>query len=99
MGKPVDFSAEVPVYPPFALLAAFAASLLMWRLTGKRLRGPRKDTCGGIRGSARDSHLLPGTGGKEGGEGRGEEGLRDRAKAPQRVILNSGRHKACEVGG
>jgi protein-S-isoprenylcysteine O-methyltransferase Ste14 len=38
VGKPVDFSAEVPVYPPFALLAAFAASLLMWRLTGKRLR-------------------------------------------------------------
>lgn len=38
VGKPLDFDADVPVFPPFALLAAFAASLAMWRLTGRRLR-------------------------------------------------------------
>jgi protein-S-isoprenylcysteine O-methyltransferase Ste14 len=38
VGKPVDLGADVPIFPPFALLFCFAASLAMWRMTGKRLR-------------------------------------------------------------
>ena len=38
VGWPVNPSADVPVFPPFALLLTFLSSQLMWRLTKKRLR-------------------------------------------------------------
>ena len=38
VGWPIDFSADVPILPPFALLLTFLSSLVMWFVTKKRLR-------------------------------------------------------------
>jgi protein-S-isoprenylcysteine O-methyltransferase Ste14 len=38
VGWPIDFSADVPILPPFALLLTFLSSLVMWFVTKMRLR-------------------------------------------------------------
>mmetsp|Transcript_5255 Transcript_5255/g.13210 ORF Transcript_5255/g.13210 Transcript_5255/m.13210 type:complete len:178 (-) Transcript_5255:360-893(-) len=38
VGRPVDFSADVPVFPPVAALMSVMTGLIMWSVTRKRLR-------------------------------------------------------------
>lgn len=36
-GKPIDFSADVPIFPPFVIPLTMMSSRLIWKLSGKRL--------------------------------------------------------------
>ena len=36
-GKPLDFGADVPVFPPFAMMLTMLTGRLLWFATGKRL--------------------------------------------------------------
>ena len=36
-GMPIDLSADVPIFPPFALMLTMMTARLMWKLSGKRL--------------------------------------------------------------
>ena len=37
VGMPIDFSADVPIFPPFALMLTMITSRILWMLSGKRL--------------------------------------------------------------
>ncbi len=39
-GKPIDFNANVPIFPPFAVMLTVMAGILLWQLTGKRFTYP-----------------------------------------------------------
>ena len=36
-GKPLDLSADVPVFPPFAMMLTMLTARMLWYVTGKRL--------------------------------------------------------------
>ena len=36
-GLPIDLSADVPIFPPFAMMLTMMTSRLIWKITGKRL--------------------------------------------------------------
>lgn len=36
-GKPIDFSADVPIFPPFVIPLTMLSSRLIWKLSGNRL--------------------------------------------------------------
>ena len=36
-GLPINFSADIPIFPPFAMMLTMMTSRLIWKITGKRL--------------------------------------------------------------